>query len=90
MPKLTKTQQKLIDAAKARGGRHSIESCGGKGPEGGRVSFGARDRDALFKLVEMKLVEITHRSSSTDCNRGYSTYSTVFAFRLIDQPSTGA
>jgi hypothetical protein len=83
--KLTKTQQELIAQATQRGGYYGIDCASGRGPEGGRVSFGARRRTALHGLVKLGLVEITHRHTHADCNRGYTIHCTVLAFRLTNQ-----
>ena len=67
MTKLTKTQQALLDRANARDGRiSSVEACGGKGAKGGRLSWGARERDALNKLAELGLVEIIRIDRSAE------------------------
>jgi len=83
MTKLTKTQQALIDSAKARGGFFSIESGSGRGAKGGRVSYGSRERAAVHKLAELGLVEITNSVRDVDYTRGYSIWSTVVSFRVL-------
>ena len=83
MTKLTKTQQALIDSAKARGGFFSIESGSGRGAKGGRVSYGSRERAAVHKLAELGLVEITNSVRDVDYTRSYSIWSTVVSFRVL-------
>lgn len=81
--KLTKTQQNLIDQAKKHGGMFSVDTTSGRGPQGGRVAYGARDRAAMFGLEKMGLITITGRQPWSDCNRGYTMGGTHFAFRLV-------
>lgn len=82
---MTKTQTKLLAAAKLHGGCYSVETCRGRGPAGGRISYGTRERDALFALEAAGAVEITSRQSSQEMmGNGNMVGGTVFAFRLID------
>lgn len=82
---MTKTQAKLLAAAKLHGGRYSIETCRGRGPAGGRICYGTRDRDALFALEAAGLVEITSRQTSSEMTgNGNMAGGTVFAFKLKD------
>jgi hypothetical protein len=87
---MTKTQQKLIDLAKSHGGCYAVECGGGRGPEGGRISYGARDRGALLLLVEQGKAEITMRDYHNEYNRGYCVRHTILAFRLIPAQTVGA
>ena len=79
---LTKTQQALIERAKLYGGQAAIDCGSGRGALGGRISFGSRERAALYKLVEMGLVEITNRIKDVDYNRGNSIHTTTTMYRL--------
>lgn len=89
MIKLNKTQQRLIDQASSRGGDYSIECGGGRGAKGGRISFGDRERAALFALEAAGLVRITWRQGgSFFTGNGNSVYSTVFAYELIPATPT--
>lgn len=81
--KLNKTQQELIARAQKHGGAASVVACSGRGAFGGRVSFGSRERAAMFKLVDLGLVKITHRDSDHDYNRGNCVQSTSFRYVLI-------
>ena len=83
--KLTKTQQALIDRARLYGGMATIDAGSGRGALGGRISFGSRERDALHKLVEMGLVEITNRIKDVDYNRGNSIHTTTTMYKLTQE-----
>jgi hypothetical protein len=80
--KLTKVQQALLDRAVQNGGSASIECGGGRGPNGGQVSYGSRDRAALFKLADAGLVTITHRATDVEYNRGHGVRTTLFVYKL--------
>lgn len=80
--KLGKTEQKLIELARQRGGFYSIEAGGGRGSQGGRVSYGGREMQALRRLVNRGLATITSRQSDSQSNRGYTIRSTVVSFQL--------
>ena len=80
--KLTKTQQALIACAKQHGGSASVVAGSGRGAFGGRVSFGSRERAAMFKLAEMGLIKITNRDADRDYNRGNCVHSTSFRYEL--------
>lgn len=78
MAKLNKTQTALMQKlGESRIGRISVESCSGRGPEGGRISFGYRDLTAALKLVEQGMLVVLNRSSSTTSNRGYGYRNTI-------------
>ena len=81
--KLTKTQQHLIERARAHGGAASIVSGSGRGALGGRVCFGSRERVALHKLVELGLVKITHRDADRDYNRGNCIHATSYRYEIV-------
>ena len=83
MTTLTKTEKMLLEEAKRHGGRYSVQTCYGRGPYGGKTNYGSRERNAMFKLVERGLIEITCRNPWNDVNRGYTQGGTVFAFRII-------
>lgn len=77
-----KTETFLLTEAKRRNGHYSIECGSGRGNEGGKISYGARNRKALFSLVDKGIVEITHRDSANETNRGYTVRHTVLGFKL--------
>jgi hypothetical protein len=82
--KLNKTQSALIEAANRRGGVSSFETHSGRGPFGGRISAGLRDRAALHSLVALGLVEIV--KTDTNCpqyQNGYAMHYTVFTYRIL-------
>lgn len=83
MQKLTKTEQKLIDYAKYHGGRYGITTTYGRGPYGGRVNYGARERNAMFNLEKKGLIKITYLQHWQEYNRGYGQGGTSFAFELV-------
>lgn len=79
---LTKTQRQLIDDARAHGGVFSVTRVSGRGAFGGRISHGARQRDALFALERAGLVRIVDRQTDTDYARGNAVHSTSWAYAL--------
>lgn len=83
MTTLTVTQQKLIDLATRYGGRYSVDTCAGRGPQGGRRNYGSRDRDAMFALEKLGLIRIVAREPWTDYNRGYGMSGNSFAYELV-------
>lgn len=83
MTSLTKTEQILIERAKMYNGTASVETCYGRGSYGGKVCYGARERDAMFKLQAKNLIRIVARTPWQDYNRGYGMGGTVFAYSLI-------
>ena len=83
MTSLTKTQQALLQQAKARNGFYSVECGSGRGNKGGRVSFGARNRAALFGLVDAGIVRIVDRQNDIESNHGYAIHTTSFCFQVI-------
>lgn len=82
---MTKTMQDLITRAKQHGGSASVVAGGGRGAFGGRVSFGSRERTAMFKLEEAGLIKITHRDADRDYNRGNCVHCTSFRYELTDK-----
>jgi hypothetical protein len=80
--KLTKTQKYLLETALTYDGKYSITTSYGHGPKGGRRFFGMRERDALLKLEELGLVEITSREPWQDYNNGWKQSGNTLAFRL--------
>lgn len=82
---MTKTEQTLIKLATDNGGRYGITTEYGRGPYGGRVQAGARERNAMFKLEAKGLIKIVDRQQWADYNRGYGTGGTTFAFVLVDK-----
>ena len=81
---LTKTQQALIARAKQHGGASSVVAGSGRGAFGGRVSFGSRERAAMFKLADMGLIKVTHRDSDRDYNRGNCVSCTSFRYEIVN------
>ena len=79
---LTKTQQALIDRAARHGGSAAVDCVSGRGPKGGRVSWGARERTALHALADAGLVELTGSIQSSDYNAGYGVHTTTMFYRL--------
>ena len=78
---MTKTEQMILSEITKRG-FFSIETCYGRGPGGGRVQYGVRDRNAMFKLEKLGLIKITKRESWQDYNRGYGQGGTIFQMEL--------
>jgi hypothetical protein len=89
--RLTKTQQYLLDQAKHHGGDYSIEAGSGRGAKGGRISYGDRERAALFKLEAAGLVRIIGRQGGNwFTGNGNSVYTIVFAYELVAPMPTDA
>ena len=86
--RLTKTQQALIDDARQQGGRLSVTRASGRGPCGGRIDVGARQRDAMFALEKMGLVRIIDRQTDTDYARGHALHCTTWACVLTTSEPT--
>lgn len=82
---MTKTMQALIARAKQHGGAACVVTGSGRGTFGGRVSFGSRERAAMFKLAELGLVKITHREADRDYNRGNCVHCNSFRYELAAQ-----
>ena len=80
---MTKTEQKLLALARANGGHYSVDTLYGRGAQGGRVSAGKRDRDAMFKLEAKGLIKITSRQPWQDYNHGYGQGGTSFSFSIV-------
>lgn len=80
---LNKTQEALLARAQQHGGAASVVAGSGRGALGGRVSFGSRERAAMFKLAELGLVRITHRETDRDYNRGNCIHATSFRFEIV-------
>ena len=78
---MTKTEQMILSEI-AKRGFFSIETCYGRGTGGGRVQYGVRDRNAMFKLEKLGLITITKRESWQDYNRGYGQGGTIFQMEL--------
>jgi hypothetical protein len=84
--KYTKTQLQLLENARNYGGTYSITTSYGRGPKGGKtVSHGARDRDALLKLEELGLVEITDRQPWQFYTNGWRQHGASIAFKLTEK-----
>ena len=83
MSVLTKTEQLLLDRAARSGGRSCVITAYGRGPYGGRVTGGKRERNALLKLESAGLIEITDRQPWSDYNRGYCQSGNSIVYRLV-------
>lgn len=79
---MTKTQTKLLELAREYGGHYSITTCYGRGPKGGKVRAGMRERDALFALEKLGFVVITNRQPWSETNRGYTQSGNSIAFKV--------
>jgi hypothetical protein len=79
---MTKTQTQLLELARTYGGKYSITTGYGRGPKGGKISFGMRQRDALFALEDAGLVVITDRQPWQDYHHGYGQSGNSIAFKL--------
>lgn len=80
--RLTKTQQALIARARTYGGAFTVECGSGRGAQGGRVSYGSRERAALHKLRDLGLVRIVNTQSDREHNRGYCVFTTSIRYEL--------
>ena len=80
--KLSKTQQALIERARQHGGAASVVAFSGRGAFGGRVSFGSRERAAMYALEALGLVKVTHRDSDRDHRRGNCVHSTSYRYEI--------
>lgn len=80
--KLNKTQQALIERARKYGGKASVEAGSGRGAKGGRISYGRRELEALWALRDAGLIEVTHRDTDNDTNRGYTVRRSSFLYAL--------
>ena len=89
--RLTKTQQRLIELARQHGGSYAVETGTGRGAKGGRIRYGARERDALFALEAAGLARITWRQGDSRwTGNGNSVHGTVIAFELAAPMPTDA
>jgi hypothetical protein len=50
----------------------SVSRCHGQGPNGGRVSTGARGSDAAHSLVKSGVFSVVDKYSSTQSDGGYT------------------
>ena len=81
---MTKTQQYLMEMLAKHGGRYGIDTCYGRGPQGGKtVAGGKRQRDAMFALEKKGLIKIVDRQPWSESRTGYTQSGTSFAFRLV-------
>lgn len=80
---MTKTEQSLLVRARKHGGVYSVDTVYGRGPYGGKVQAGMRERNAMFKLEAKGMIEIVNRQPWQDYNRGYGMGGTTFAYRII-------
>ena len=82
--KLTKTELELIALARKSGGTYSIETGYGRGPNGGKIQYGVRERNAMFKLIKRGFAIMQDRSPWQDYNRGHGIGGNIFVFRLFN------
>jgi len=80
---MTKTEAKLIDLAKRYGGTFSIETGYGRGPQGGKVRYGVRARNTLFKMADRGIVQIVDRQPWDEYNRGNHMGGNVIVYKLV-------
>lgn len=80
---MNKTQTKLLELARTYGGFYSIATCRGRGPKGGKLIHGNRERDAMFALEKAGLIVITERHPWEVYNSGYKQSGTSFGFKLV-------
>lgn len=80
--RISKTMQALLDRAANNNGRFVVEGGHGNGPEGGRVSFGAREGTAARRLFELNLVRVIDGSHRTLTTNGWSIFIHTHRFEL--------
>ena len=81
---MTKTQQYLMEMLAKHNGTYSIETCYGRGPQGGKtVAHGARRRDAMFALEEQGLIKIVSRQAWSESRNGYTQSGNHIVFSLV-------
>lgn len=80
---MTKTQAALLARALRQGGAASVEAGSGRGANGGRVSYGARELAALWALEAAGKIRITARDSGNEFQNGFCVRSTLLAFRVL-------
>lgn len=81
LAKLTDRQIRMLLQA-ARFGTTSTEVCVGRGPKGGRISFGGRERQAASTLRDKGLLQRVHYSSSVESAHGYGVTSHISRWEL--------
>ena len=82
MMKLTKTEERILTHLRTYG-YYTVETGSGRGPSGGRIKFGARERDAMFSLRDKGLAMITSREPWVDVRSGYTVSGTIFNLRPV-------
>ena len=86
---ITKTMQGLLDRAKTNPeGLGAVTTSWGRGSHGGSIKFGCRERKALQRLVELKLVEIVDKSEQAFPSRGYTQWFLDQTYRVVDTMPT--
>lgn len=81
--KLTKTQQALINRVTVHG-FGGVDYGGGRGAQGGRISFGTRELAALRKLVDLGMVRITNTVRDAVYNGGNCIHVSTYYYQLTD------
>ena len=79
--KLSKTEQKLMEKVREYE-RYSVETGYGRGPNGGRISFGHRDKEAMYKLQAKGLIKIVARHPWEHTRLGNKQHGNQFVFTL--------
>ncbi len=81
---MTKTQQHLMEMLAKHRGTYSIETCYGRGPQGGKtVSHGARQRDAMFALEEQGVIKIVSCQPWSESRHGHTQSGNHIVFSLV-------
>jgi hypothetical protein len=92
--KLSQTQQRLISAARLRGGTTTVEGFLGRGSGGGRISGGWREFNAAQGLVRLGLAErIAYDRSMQMMGNGYNVWNSILRIKLTSaapEPTIGA
>lgn len=85
MPKFTKSEQAVIDRT-AKNGFVAAEMAGGRGPEGGRISFGHREHHALGSLIRKGFYTlIDTRRDMQWMGNGYCLHSYIMRAQRTDK-----
>ena len=82
--KLTIRQIHMMCAA-ARHGSVAVEVCVGRGPQGGRISFGHRERQAASTLLKKGLLRHAGYQSHVESSHGYGVTSYISRWELTPE-----
>ena len=86
--RLTKTEQRLLDTARSsHNGRASVSSGVGRGPKGGAIKYGMRDREAVTSLRNKGLIRIVDHFRYANASRGFTVHETDVTFEIIKEES---